>query len=317
MSAINERVSDKRLVKPEIRDSKYWNGLEFKCDLYHLDMQDFYTYANMLTGADYRELQQYRAAAEPVAFRWRWVDGGEGPGEWWYHDMMHFEAISREPTRECQLVYAAPQVASVSEIASRLVDAYLMNEGGDSEFIACYTISKNDRISEKGKQIWEDWRALSSALKSSQAAPAVQAEQEPVGIVRYVDIGLPDTKGIHATFYTQLPEGTELFSRPAQAEQLFGNTEQVEPGNSPVIPDGYTLVPIELTAENGAKGLLSGEFSETKYINCPDCFGCDECETCDGSGRIEITVPVSWTTIKEIWAKGVKHFTAAPQQEAE
>ncbi|WP_240740257.1 DUF551 domain-containing protein, partial [Klebsiella pneumoniae] len=58
---------------------------------------------------------------------------------------------------------------------------------------------------------------------------------------------------------------------------------------------------------------LSGEFSETKFVNCPECFGDDECETCDGSGRIEITVPVTWTTIKEIWAKGVEHFAAAPQ----
>ncbi|WEJ90204.1 MAG: hypothetical protein P0Y63_04075 [Klebsiella huaxiensis] len=85
-------------------------------------------------------------------------------------------------------------------------------------------------------------------------------------------------------------------------------------GNSPVIPEGYVMVPIRLTAENGAKGALSGEFSETKFVNCPECFGDDECETCDGSGRIEITAPVTWTTIKEIWAKGVEHFAAAPQE---
>ncbi|EAP4557083.1 restriction alleviation protein, Lar family [Salmonella enterica] len=89
----------------------------------------------------------------------------------------------------------------------------------------------------------------------------------------------------------------------------------LEAGNSPVTPDGYILVPNRLTAENGAKGVLSGEFSETKFINCPECFGDDECETCDGSGRIEITVPVTWTTIKAIWDKGVEHFAAAPQQE--
>ncbi len=86
-------------------------------------------------------------------------------------------------------------------------------------------------------------------------------------------------------------------------------------GNSPVTPDGYVLVPKKLTAENCAKGVLSGEFSETKFINCPECFGDDDCETCDGSGRIEITVPVTWTTIKAIWAKGVEHLAAAPQQE--
>ncbi len=86
--------------------------------------------------------------------------------------------------------------------------------------------------------------------------------------------------------------------------------------NAPEVPDGYALVPMKLTAENGAKGALLGEFSETKFINCPECFGDDECETCDGSGRLKITVPVSWTTIKAIWAKGVEHFSAAPQQEA-
>lgn len=91
-------------------------------------------------------------------------------------------------------------------------------------------------------------------------------------------------------------------------------TGEVLHTNSPVIPDGYVMVPMRLTAENGAKGVLSGEFSETKFVNCPECFGDDECETCDGSGRIEIKVPVSWTTIKDIWIKGVEHFAAAPQE---
>lgn len=91
-------------------------------------------------------------------------------------------------------------------------------------------------------------------------------------------------------------------------------SEKVRAGNSPAIPDGYVMVPIRLTAENGAKVALSGEFSENKFVNCPECFGDDECETCDGSGRIEITVPVTWTTIKEIWAKGVEHFSATPRE---
>lgn len=94
-----------------------------------------------------------------------------------------------------------------------------------------------------------------------------------------------------------------------------GRESATQAGNSPVTPDGLALVPKKLTAENGAKSVLSGEFSETKFINCPECFGDDDCETCDGSGRIEITVPVSWTNIKAIWAKGVEHFEAAPQQE--
>ena len=100
-------------------------------------------------------------------------------------------------------------------------------------------------------------------------------------------------------------------------QAVFDRVEAVLVGMNqpaPVVPDGYVMVPMRLTAENGAKGALSGEFSETKFVNCPECFGADECETCDGSGRIEIKVPVSWTTIKDIWIKGVEHFAAAPQE---
>ena len=101
-----------------------------------------------------------------------------------------------------------------------------------------------------------------------------------------------------------------------QDDTLYVRADVVS-GNSPVIPDGWVMVPVALTAENGAKACLLGEFSETKSINCPECFGDDECETCDGSGRIVIKVPVSWTNIKAIWARGVEHFAAAPQQEAQ
>ncbi|QFH65050.1 hypothetical protein FR773_10045 [Leclercia adecarboxylata] len=108
--------------------------------------------------------------------------------------------------------------------------------------------------------------------------------------------------------------GVSMLSRPDvyRAAMLQGAESVSQPYT---VPDGYCIIPMKLTAENGAKDALSGEFSETKFINCPECFGDDECETCDGSGRIEISVPVSWTTIKEIWAKGVEHFAAAPQRE--
>lgn len=92
--------------------------------------------------------------------------------------------------------------------------------------------------------------------------------------------------------------------------------ERRKAGNSPVIPDGYVVVPKRLTAENSAKSVMIGEFSETKFINCPECLGDGDCETCDGSGRIKISVPVSWTNIKAIWAKGVELFAAVSKQEA-
>lgn len=105
---------------------------------------------------------------------------------------------------------------------------------------------------------------------------------------------------------TSINPASDLVSLQKKAESIIGNY--------PGIPDGYVMVPMRLTAENGAKGALSGEFSETKFVNCPECFGDNECETCDGSGKIEITVPVTWTTIKAIWVKGVEHFAVTAQE---
>ena len=60
------------------------------------------------------------------------------------------------------------------------------------------------------------------------------------------------------------------------------------------------VMPRSLTAENGAKALLMGEFFEEH-----------ECSYYNGDGElVEYTekVPVSWITIKEIYAKIVAHY---------
>ena len=76
--------------------------------------------------------------------------------------------------------------------------------------------------------------------------------------------------------------------------------------------DEYIMLPKELTAENGAKYLLSGEFFEIWGSEC-QCHGySDECKDCGGTGIIDEKVPVSWTTIKDIWKMAVKHFIPKP-----
>lgn len=91
----------------------------------------------------------------------------------------------------------------------------------------------------------------------------------------------------------------------------------------PAVPDGWVMVPRKLTAENGAKGALMGEFLESKYISCTECFGDDDCESCDGSGRVKVDVTVSWGTIKRIYSSSIDLFckegaaiAAAPKPEA-
>lgn len=77
------------------------------------------------------------------------------------------------------------------------------------------------------------------------------------------------------------------------------------------------LMPTSLTAENGAKYLLSGEFYETVIMQCECCDGGivysegyeSICDDCDGSGDYALKVGIKWTTIKDIYAKCVKHLT--------
>ncbi|HHB6985152.1 hypothetical protein ACNPCX_05205 [Klebsiella pneumoniae] len=192
---------------------------------------------------------------------------------------------------------------------------------------------------DTGDWLYDDPIELAKAIRKGPDMPPSQpvADSEPVIVVgddggdalsyrRLIQSFEPGTKLYrHAqpapVSYSDFEEFWSAYIHPlAQDDELkdfswgIWNACVSNSQPAPVVPDGYVMVPMRLTAENGAKGALSGEFSETKFVNCPECFGDDECETCDGSGRIEITVPVTWTTIKDIWAKGVEHFAAAPQE---
>lgn len=84
------------------------------------------------------------------------------------------------------------------------------------------------------------------------------------------------------------------------------------------------LMPRKLTAENGAKKLMIGEFFITRVMNCSECNGTGDvesnelcgvlvcCESCDGEGYQTIRLQVDWPTIKEIYAKAVEHFGEEP-----
>ncbi len=77
----------------------------------------------------------------------------------------------------------------------------------------------------------------------------------------------------------------------------------------------YLTMPRELTAENGAKKLFIGEFSECITINNPVYCGCGECADCrDDLGMIETIsqeVIIEWSTIKRIYQKAVEHFASS------
>lgn len=81
-------------------------------------------------------------------------------------------------------------------------------------------------------------------------------------------------------------------------------------GPLPSIPDEYCLMPKRLTAENGAKALLLGEFKLEVTRECPECLDLEEpaegCEICDGAGEYGQRHTIPWDKIKFIYSEAVK-----------
>ncbi|MDS9879326.1 hypothetical protein RMI40_31305 [Pseudomonas protegens] len=79
---------------------------------------------------------------------------------------------------------------------------------------------------------------------------------------------------------------------------------------APAAPDGYCIMPRHLTAENGAKALLLGEFKLQSTHDCPECRELEEpsegCEICDGEGEYGQKHTIPWDQIKFIYSKAVE-----------
>lgn len=79
----------------------------------------------------------------------------------------------------------------------------------------------------------------------------------------------------------------------------------IAPAEPAAMPKGFVLMPERLSAENGAKAALSGDFHVSTSIRC----GCDDdpkCELCDSENMIPLSLPIGWPTIKAIYAKAVE-----------
>lgn len=63
------------------------------------------------------------------------------------------------------------------------------------------------------------------------------------------------------------------------------------------------LLPKNLTAENGAKGLLIGDFYEYVEVAADEDYREES-----GEETVRVQVPVSWSNIKLIYDKVVSHF---------
>lgn len=76
-------------------------------------------------------------------------------------------------------------------------------------------------------------------------------------------------------------------------------------------PPDMILMPRRLTAENGAKGALMGEFHVKVHVPCLECH--DDCEECTVDAQAHKVV-IPWPVIKDIYRKAVDHFESQSRE---
>lgn len=161
-----------------------------------------------------------------------------------------------------------------------------------------------------------DWKAMVAAAPSLPAAapaPTVPADQLLVEFFDQWALAM-DNDARRELGYLAEAARDRIAHQPAQGQA------------QPVTRADYVLMPRRLTAENGAKSLLSGEFKEAINVRCHECDGAGEdpefenqCTQCNGTGYVEQPVPVEWDTIKQIYRLAIKHLAEpfqATQNEA-
>lgn len=135
-----------------------------------------------------------------------------------------------------------------------------------------------------------DFESLSDALDKCEELPE-----------------LPDSAYVRDGWLRAADELRALLAKPTEQRQR-------EPAG--LIPDGYCLMPRRLTAENGAKALLLGEFKLEVTHECPECLELDEpaegCEICDGQGEYAQRHTIPWDQIKFIYSEAVKGLALQP-----
>ncbi|WLH43248.1 hypothetical protein [Pseudomonas sp. FP2254] len=145
---------------------------------------------------------------------------------------------------------------------------------------ACSACNDTGRMHEPGCE--------PGACTACLEKPATQPQGEPVAIVTGSTVQWLPGAG-------KIPDRSPLY-----AEQ---------PAPVAVVPDGYCIMPRQLTAENGAKALLLGEFKLLVTKECPECCELEEptegCSICDGEGEYGQKHTIPWDQIKYIYSKAV------------
>lgn len=191
--------------------------------------------------------------------------------------------------------------AALSHAEGEAVGSLAIDKGGSELFRA--TVAMQD---------------LDPGMYDLYTHPAPQvAVPEPVGWVKWF--------GDEPSFQPRdalLPEDAKQHGWQLVGLMRSMNAPTAPAGEQPVSdPDGLpdrVLMPRALTAENGAKTALMGEFDFSVTMTCPECHPDEpnpDCEVCAGSVEYEQPHSVPWATIKRIYSAAVDLLaTPAPDE---
>lgn len=148
--------------------------------------------------------------------------------------------------------------------------------------------------------------------------PVGDPTQEVGGVmVTLAALSLANGMDMHAAGETELARiwtkveqiRAKQAAKPAMSPLPGAYPDREQPAPVAVVPDGYCIMPRRLTAENGAKALLFGEFKLVATHECPECRELEEpiegCEICDGEGEYAQQYTIPWDQIKFIYSKAV------------
>jgi hypothetical protein len=180
----------------------------------------------------------------------------------------------------------------------------------------------------RGINISGDARKVSAFLLCGAAVPELVAHiEELVGNVQPPAVSVSDSvlvsRELLELAYLEL---VDTFSWAGELRALLDAESapcaksQVEPAPVAVVPEGYCIMPRQLTAENGAKALLLGEFKLLVTKECTECCDLEEptegCSICDGEGEYGQKHIIPWDQIKFIYSKAVSGLSIKPPEPA-
>jgi len=173
-----------------------------------------------------------------------------------------------------------------------------------------YLIARCESAEKDRDYYREEAELLANGLHRVEAELRELREQKPVAYRQLA-------KGAQKRGYTAYVYETTDLDFDGNGEPLYA--APVAQSRDSAEPSDYILMPKSLTAENGAKSLFMGEFNEQVEMTCQECADCDDdedCIVCDGSGQYIQKVPVSWSTVKDIYSMAVSRLALSQKSNA-